>query len=192
MDTKVKSLKEILIIIKDAMSKEAYAAAFFCALSIPDICSQIEYEKKQGKKKYYIRWYNESVFKYEVPDYENDEKWDNMRNINKLDGEFIYLLRCRLFHEGELYHNELDELLRNKFQKDYEGKKINLEIDLSAKIDSFGYYYDSWKPDEVTIRIRLNQEVLTKKLLLTAEGLINDLESKKLSNKFNKEGANYD
>lgn len=192
MDIKVNSLKDILLIIKDAMSKEAYAAAFFCALSIPDICSQIEYKKKQGKKKHYIRWYDESIFKYEIPNYDDNEKWDNMRNINKLDGEFIYLLRCKLFHEGELYHNELDELLRNRFQKDYDGKRINLEIDLNAEIDSFGYYDDSWKPDEVTIKIRLNQEVLTKKLLWTAEGLINDLEAKKFSNEFYKEGAHYE
>lgn len=191
IDIKVSSLKEILMMIKDAMNKEAYAAAFFCALSIPDICSQIEYKKNQGKKKYYIKWYNESVFRYEVPGYD-DEKWDDMRNINKLDGEFIYLLRCKLFHEGELYHNELDELLRNKFQRDYDGKRINLEIDLDAKIDSFGYYDDSWKQDEVTIRIRLNQEVLTKKLLWTAEGLINNLESNKLLNEFYKEGAHYE
>ncbi|KAF1299348.1 hypothetical protein BAU15_01500 [Enterococcus sp. JM4C] len=171
MDNKEASLKEIINIVKDAVSKEAYSAAFFCALSLPDICSQIEYKRKQGEKKYYIKWYDEFIFKYEVPNYD-DDKWDNMRNIDKLDGEFIYLLRCKLFHEGELYHKELDKLIRNKFQKEYEDKKINLEFDLNAEFDSFGYYDSSWKPDEITIRIRLNQKNLTNKLIWTSEGLI--------------------
>lgn len=175
INTKINSVKETIEIIKDALKKEAYSAAFFCSLSLPDICSQIEYKQIQGKKDLYIRWYNECIYKYEIPDCEGGERWNNIRKINKLDGEFIYLLRCKLFHEGELYHKELDELLNSKFQKDYKGKTVKLEINLNSDTNSFGFIDDSCKLEEVIIRIRLNQKTFAQKLMYTAEGLVREV-----------------
>lgn len=176
MCSKIESLKKSIEIVNDALDKGAYSAAFFCALSLPDICSQIEYKENKGKKQLYIKWYDEFIFSFEDLKYNSDEKWDHFRKSNKINGEFIYLLRCKLYHEGELYHEELKQLLNNEFKKDYENQKMKIEIDLNAEIDSFGYFGSDKKCDDVHIKIRVNQKMLTKKLVWNAEGVIRKVE----------------
>lgn len=88
--------------IKKAIECECYLPALALALTLPDICSQIETNKK-GRLQY-VDWYN----KYVKPLYfiANEDTPDV-----QFDGELCYALRCSLLHEGNFELKDRNEKL---------------------------------------------------------------------------------
>lgn len=106
--------------IRKAVESECYLPALALALTLPDICGQIEYpdfkrKDKNGKefregRRQYVTWYNNFVkpLHYiaddEAPDFQ-------------FNGEFCYALRCSLLHEGNFeLKDRTEELLIDEFR----------------------------------------------------------------------------
>ncbi len=88
----------LLRIIDDVykcLDSEAYIAALSLALTIPDICGLAEYGKKCRVGKRYAQWYDEYITKYEIP-----ASKDSSYNFPVFSGEVVYLLRCKMLHQG--------------------------------------------------------------------------------------------
>ena len=89
--------------IKRAIECECYLPALALALTLPDICGQIEHpdfvstdkygNKRREGRKQYVTWYDD----YVKPLYyiANDDA-----PVLQFDGELCYALRCALLHEG--------------------------------------------------------------------------------------------
>ena len=71
-------------------------SALICALTLPDICGQVEYPKEKPSARY-KKWYAKYVGQYEHPSI-NDDQDDNIPYAN---ANLIYDLRCHLVHQGE-------------------------------------------------------------------------------------------
>lgn len=182
MDIKksVNSLKETLAIVNDALAKGADKAALFCSLSIPDICSLIDNLSKGGNGKVgghdYARWYNENIFIYENP--------PSGSNLSQFDGKVLYLLRCKMFHEGSLHHERVYEELKKNYETilsredKYRDKEVDLRWDLNAKHNLFGITYqlddNNLPKDKVIITAHVNPRDLTQKITWVAEEVVNN------------------
>jgi hypothetical protein len=90
-------MKNIEVIIKDvekAMKCKCYLAGLALALTIPDICGQIEYKNSKFKpNQKYVKWFDKYIGQYERDDsYVKGEPY--------LCGYVCYQLRCNIFHFG--------------------------------------------------------------------------------------------
>lgn len=181
-ETKVllKNLQEIIDTIKDALDKDAIKAAFFCSLSIPDICGQLEFPHLRKAEKgnvgeRYKGWYKENVYKYENPIYEENSGYQGSDKMNKIDEEIVYLLRCRLYHQGDLENKDVFKKLISKYKKEYPEKTVKLDFKFDADIDKISYM--TWE-NQLLVEINVNPKVLAEKLMWNAEGVIRQFNKK--------------
>ncbi|MBP1044403.1 hypothetical protein I6N95_25675 [Vagococcus sp. BWB3-3] len=170
---KLFALKDMVDTIADAINKNANKAALFCALAIPDICCQIEYGKSRSSGKDYEKWYDENIFEYEYPNRSEDEKSNGFRKMNQLDGQIIYLIRCKLFHEGSKNHAEVEKALIEKYEAEKRGKKVTLSFNLHAEGDVTGYSW-SWDNENFNVSIYISPKSMAENLMWTAEGVLRD------------------
>ncbi len=81
--------------VEAALENGLFLVALNTALTFPDICGKVAYPDLDGKKKRYIKWFEEYIGQYEhFPADKNDSKMPYM------SGEIVYALRCSLSHEG--------------------------------------------------------------------------------------------
>lgn len=176
----LKNLQEIIDVIKDALEKDAIKAAFFCSLSIPDIGGQIEYDELRGYKngivgERYKKWYDECVFEYENPKAEDLLDFKGTPKMNKIDGSIVYLLRCKLYHQGDASSKEVYEKLISKYQDEYTEKNVELDYRFDAKYDNVRF---ETVGDNLHVEINVNPKMLAKKLMWNAEGVIRQFNKK--------------
>lgn len=92
---------EILNDIKKACKADALRSAYALALTLPDICGQIEYPQKSCKERYSL-WIdnfleeteNNGIIDIIIADKESQHK------AIKIDGAMYYKLRCQYLHAG--------------------------------------------------------------------------------------------
>lgn len=180
----VESLQDIIDTINDGLEKGADKAAFFCALSIPDICAQIEYSNSNIKKmdvgERYSKWYDENIFKFENSPVDIA--------LNQLDGEILYWIRCKMYHEGELFHKKTLKKLEEKYIKlaSEDATLNNLTLDkitiefVSENLERFGSirFKNSKEIDAVRFHAYISPKNLAQKLVWTAEGVIRNFYEK--------------
>ncbi|HFE2327579.1 hypothetical protein MXE87_03800 [Enterococcus faecium] len=166
--SKLKDLQFIISTVNEALMKEANNAAIFCSLAIPDLCGQIEYPKIKSVKKRYSKWYDEYIYKYENPRTTTDK-------INQIDGDVIYLLRCKLFHETSQYHAEVLNKIKKKYARrsNIKEENVNLKLNFDSEVNKIQVTGGSWKPNEINVLIEMNQVLLARKLVQTAQGYYN-------------------
>lgn len=80
--------------IKNALSNKTYIAAISLALTLPDICSQIEHKTSESSKTNYINW----VDGHFPPEYFNT--CFNGFEEQTFTGNMCYSLRCSVLHSG--------------------------------------------------------------------------------------------
>lgn len=80
--------------IREALNNKTYIAALALALTLPDICSQVENNRSNGNRTMYIDWVN----KYMPP--ESFEAALSGFEKQEFDGEMCYSLRCKILHNG--------------------------------------------------------------------------------------------
>lgn len=82
--------------IRQAVKNGTYIAALALALTLPDICSQVENHASAGTGSMYVSWVNKHMdynsFQFPLGGFENQE----------FGGEMCYSLRCRVLHNGDL------------------------------------------------------------------------------------------
>ena len=84
--------------IKKCLDANLYMSAFHMALSLPDICSQLEYPNIKKTETRYIKWFDENVkdvFGLTVKMHK--EKFENNDFVH-LNGKTCYAIRNKLFH----------------------------------------------------------------------------------------------
>ena len=88
--------------IERALQAGAYLSAFALALTVPDICSKIEYPGlKVGER--YKKWMDEHYVRWEQNPKlrEQGAGYESLRDLeSRLDGNFYYQVRCSYLHSG--------------------------------------------------------------------------------------------
>ena len=90
--------------IRKAIKNKTYLSALTLALTIPDICSQVETGKEDSDRWIYIDWFNKYIEK-ESFDLDIGEFKEQTFN-----GNMCYALRCKVLHNGNV---ELQQTSRN-------------------------------------------------------------------------------
>ena len=151
---KVDSLAFLLKQIQSCLDKNGTVAAFYMALTLPDVCGKLEFPEDKPRDRY-IKWFDMYIGEYErSPLAKNDEKW---AEIPYMSGENMYKIRCGLLHAGS---NDLGEQLDlDEFLFIWDGvvETGGIETDLNGKARKY------WR---VSVRI------LTLKIVWTVQGLI--------------------
>ena len=92
-------IEDIINNITIAKNNGAYIAALALALTLPNVFSNIEYNKKTCGNEY-VEWFNKWVYPY----YEQPKSSNPIINQgiekSKFDGDNCYALRCALLHSG--------------------------------------------------------------------------------------------
>lgn len=111
--------------IQKALDAEAYLSALSLSLTLPDLLAQVEYPELEGKRhvrERYVRWINEHyVVKYEKKrDRSHSESMNVLEDLtSKIDGNFIYSLRCSFVHSGS---NDVSGVVENlDFELSFDG-----------------------------------------------------------------------
>ena len=89
------TIEKILASIRISLKNGAYYSALISALTLPDICGEIDYSNHTSKDRY-IKWFN----KY-LHNYYNQKGYKSQ--VDFLVAENCYALRCSLLHEGISY-----------------------------------------------------------------------------------------
>lgn len=103
-----------LVEIDSLLKQNRYKTALILALTIPDICSKIEFGEHVDQKYRYARWFDENIYKYEIGEHGRTDS-----NFDCLNGYCCYQLRCKLVHgdtsdiESVINHEE-SHFKRNK------------------------------------------------------------------------------
>ena len=82
---------------RNCIDNGLYEAALALALTLPDICGQVEYPalKKVGER--YTKWIDDFVDSKVL----YDQFFDEVDDFKHLESEDIYKLRCAFLHSGD-------------------------------------------------------------------------------------------
>jgi len=86
------TMEKILASIEVSLKAGAHYAALITALTLPDICGEIE-TGKLGSRERYLAWFNRYLYGYY-----NRKGYKNQ--VDFLIAENCYALRCSLLHQG--------------------------------------------------------------------------------------------
>ncbi|MDB1956853.1 hypothetical protein PMY38_11265 [Clostridium tertium] len=158
--------------IKQALECECYLPALSLALTLPDICGQIEYpdyifnngNRNVGKQ--YKSWFDEWVNKYFADSSGLTDDFKQAKNPY-FTGKMCYELRCSFLHSGNSDINDFGE-------KEDEKNKYSYHFELCINgCDSLGAYWKCSQPDNIKtqklITVRIDISTLCQNLLLAAE-----------------------
>lgn len=159
---------EIIGSIKQALESECYLPALALALTLPDICGQVEYPdyvNEKGKRqsgKQYKAWFDNWVdHRYADP-----SGWMEDRNRAKnpyFTGKMCYQLRCSFLHSGNSDIEEFGE--REDEQNIF---SYNFELCVNG-CDRVGLM---WENPQRTIENKINK---TKSIQIDVGNLCNNL-----------------
>ena len=116
-------VENIINDIVRARDNNAYISALALALTLPNILSNIEYEKETHKEEY-IAWFDKWVYKYYEYGKSENTIVNLVRDNTKFDGANCYALRCALLHSG------------NTYLQNIKGKKTIDRFELNTSIHS--------------------------------------------------------
>lgn len=151
------NFKCILDDAKKCIENGIYIGALDIALTIPDICGNIEYpDTTVGYR--YKKWFAENVSKEESQLTYNEYRVPNISPA--YDACTIYKLRCSFLHEGE----PLTDYLNNRFYGG--GSKIEMNFAYSGPSLIGGSSGTNWGPGRhSSCSVCLNIKELSEKLI---------------------------
>ena len=151
---KVDSISLLLKQIHNCLDKGENIAAFYMALTLPDVFGKIEYPKDKPSQRY-IKWFDLHIGEYEQsPLAKENEEW---AKIPYMSGKNLYKIRCGLLHAGT---NDLnDQLDLDEFLFCWNGgfETAGIETDANGNVKKY------WRVDTL---------MLTCKIVWTVEGLL--------------------
>lgn len=109
--------------------------------------------------------------------------------MNQLSGDVVYLLRCKMFHEGSVDHRSVINKLRckyavlsaEKYKEDFpDGVDIDFKINMFSEYESISvrYSHELIGHKIIKVQVNVNQTELAKKLMWNAEGVIREFNKK--------------
>ncbi len=152
--------------VRAAVANKTYIAALVLALTLPDICSQVENCVSEGNRMYYESW---------VDKYMDNEAFLTIKGFEKqsFKGNMCYSLRCKLLHNGNI---------------DVKNQKRGINVDdfILVKPGSRRYYhgfrYEITKQPDGTDKYTtiIGVDYLCEALCRTAENYYNNYPNKTL------------
>src|SRR5699024_9563963 len=103
--------------------------------------------------------------------------------MNQLDGDVAYLIRCKLYHEGDRSNRITLKKLKKKYKnslslhEEFKGDKIEFSLEFVPEdTESFSICQTSnvanQENEVIYIKARVSPKTLSKKLIWIAEGVI--------------------
>ena len=157
--------------IENSLMNKNYLSALALTLTLPDICGKIAFPEIEYVGERYVRWYNEYIYKYEIP------STDTPENTLVPDGKIIYKLRCNLLHDGSL---DVEEVIRK--EKGI-GDSTKLKFILTNNFTSYNKMWENGDKSKTSILIRIGVEDFCRKICAVVKNLYCDRE--KSQNIFN-------
>ena len=148
--------------IREALNNKTYIAALALALTLPDICCQIENGVSNGEEKTYKKWVNDHLDSksFEFPGFKK----------NTFNGEMCYALRCKILHNG------------NTEVQDKKGIDIDSFILTKPDFPNYchGYKYEEEGMQDGTTRYvtYIGVDYLCEELCFAAENFYNNWQNK--------------
>lgn len=156
--------------IRKAIKYKCYLPAMALALTLPDICGEIEYPEEHAVGKRYKAWFDKWVSSsYECP---GGMTVDNKRTeIPYFTGKMCYDLRCAFLHSGNSHIKDFGEIEDADYNYTY-----HFELLVNGS-DSFGQQWMEPQPYNTKICkdriVRINVELLCENLCCSAEKYYN-------------------
>ncbi|MCM2139091.1 hypothetical protein [Vagococcus fluvialis] len=142
---------KIIEVIEDANSKNCSLPALALALTLPDICSQVEYPNETNVGYRYREWYNHHVHRHEEFHFLQNTYYAKQHNeenaLSKFSGYACYKLRCLLLHQGDF-----------AMQGEVKYDDLYFHIDSSHDLEAM----DAVSDDHISINSKLLSEYLCK------------------------------
>jgi len=126
--------------IRKALKNECYLSALALTLTLPDICSKIEYGPTSNRQ-HYIKWFDKHVGHYYAQGEFKKEVYEKLT----FDGKACYALRCSYLHAGN----------SSEINNDKRFLVNNFSLCISGGVDAYGTTSNSWS-DDVEYKIRLD------------------------------------
>lgn len=147
------SVSLIIHSIKSCLEKGETVAAFYMALTLPDVCGKLKYPLDKPAKRY-IAWFDEYIGNYEQsPLAKEDSKWSDFPYMS---GKKMYEIRCALLHAG---NNDLGQNFNlDEFLFDWNGV-----IETAGIVDINGKKKSYW---------RVNVRILIQKIIWATESFL--------------------
>lgn len=156
--------------IRSSMQNKCFLSALALALTLPDICSQVEANVALSSRQLYIDWVdkhiNKEYFKTGLSGFEDAE----------FAGNVCYSLRCSYLHSGALevensklnvHINEFELFIPKSMSKDVRGKP-----------NGFSYKIKTLEDGKKEIKVELNIQLLCEALCDAAEEFYNGFPDK--------------
>lgn len=168
--------------IREALKKECYLPALALALTLPDICGQIEYPElvnRNGNRlvgQQYKKWFREWVGHY-YADHTGFEQNGKYPKNPYFTDEMCYQLRCAYLHSG---NSDIDEFGQK------EDKQFTYLYHFTLSVnggESYGTWWEEPQPNTNKLlkhkTVRIDIEKLCNYLCCAAEKYYHTKESKK-------------
>lgn len=153
-------MKEKINDIKEAVANKAFQSALALALTLPDICGEIEYPTESSGRKRYAKWCD-NYFDF------NDCHVGFGTEKAELNGDLLYALRCAFLHSVN------DDLLTQPAGKNAQITKFSL---LSPdQLNGYGYQY---KINSTSAETSIVVDYLIDKLCSAAENYYDSADDK--------------
>lgn len=152
----VYTLSDRLSEIQKALDCKLYQSALSLALTVPDICGQINYPhlKKTGER--YKKWFDNYVKNDYIynPEYSQDYTAFTDGKYY-FDGAACYALRCAFLHSGDdKVENTVFKGINDK-EEINENTKIKYDFRLAVDTECFGNSHDL-KNNILTYKVQIN------------------------------------
>lgn len=154
------AMKRFTDSIRMSLKTENWYAALVAALTLPDVCGNLESPEK-GTKERYVAWFG----RWLEPKYTSHVGADKQEHVF-LNGEDLYALRCSYLHEGSVSietqraRKILDEFhfTKPRPRMCIHNNKINNTLQLQVDIfcndmaDAVDGWYESIKEDSIIVQ----------------------------------------
>ena len=151
---KIDALSFILEQIKNCLEKNEIPAAFYMALTLPDVCGKLEFPDLSTSERY-IKWFDIHIGQYEQsPLAKEDSSWSELPYMS---GTNMYKIRNAMLHAGT---NDIgDQFKLNDFLFIWDGacETGGIEFDRNGKCKKYWH---------------VNVKMLVQKLVWCSEGFI--------------------
>ena len=146
--------------IRAAINNQTYISALALALTLPDICSQIENGTTEGSRSQYIQWVDahmdDESFNFPISGFETQN----------FKGNMCYSLRCKVLHNGTL---------------DVKNQRLGVSVDqfMLTKPGCSNYYYGyQYQTTNNINKTIIAIDYLCEQLCKAAEDFYNSYEDK--------------
>lgn len=159
-------MQEKIAQIRQSLQSKTHLTALALALTLPDICGQVEYPEEESTGEHYRKWFNKYVKRCYTDD---EQRITDKGKIRKsyFTGGMCYQLRCAYLHDG---NSKIDK------QENKQDPNFKLIINGTDSINKI--VYDSYNEKKEVKKIKIDVERLCENICIAAENYYNEKQGK--------------